>query len=151
MYYVLFVSSSHVWMWELDYNESWAPKNCCFWSAILKKTLQSPLDCKKIKPVNPKRNQPLILIGRTDAEAPVLWPPDEKSWPIEKTLMLGKIEGRGRREWQRMRWLDCITELMDMSLSQLQSWWWTGKPGVLQSMGSQRIGHDLVTEQQQWR
>ena len=84
LYFVLFVSSSHVWMWELDYNESWAPKNCCFWSARLKKTLQSPLDCKKIKPVNPNRNQPLILIGRTDAEAPVLWPPDAKSRLIGK-------------------------------------------------------------------
>ena len=79
----------------------------------------SPLDCKEIKPVNPKRNQSLIFIGRTDAkaEAPILWPPDGQSQPLEKTLMLGKTEGRRRRGRQRMRWLDGITDLMNMSLS----------------------------------
>ena len=79
-------SSSHVWMWKLDYKESWAPKNWCFWPEVLEKTLESPLDCKEIKPVNPKGNQSWIVIGRTDAEseAPILWPPDKKSWLIRK-------------------------------------------------------------------
>ena len=71
----------HVWMWELDHKEGWAPKNCCFWTVVLDKTLESPLDCTEIKSVNPKGNQPRIFIGRTDAEAEnlILWPPDEKS------------------------------------------------------------------------
>ena len=93
-------SNSHVWIWELDYKESWAPKNWCFWTVVLQKTLQSPLDCKEIKPVNPKGNQSWIFIGRTDAEAetPIVWPPDAKSWLIGKDLMLGKIEGGRRRD-----------------------------------------------------
>ena len=78
--------SSHVWMWELDHNEGWMPKNCCFWTVVLEKTLESPLDCKEIQPVNPKGNQSWIFIGRTDAEAeaPILWPPDAKSQLIGK-------------------------------------------------------------------
>ena len=94
-------SSSPVWMWELDYKESWVPKNWCFWTAVLEKTLESPLDYKKIQPVHPKGNQSWILIGRTDAKAEtsVLWPPDVKSWLIWKYLMLGKIEGKRRRGW----------------------------------------------------
>ena len=90
----------------------------CF-PVVLEKTLQSPLDCKEIKPVNLKGNQPWIFIGRTDAEAeaPILWPPDAKSQLLEKTTMLGKIEGRRRSGWQRRRWLDGITDSMDMSLS----------------------------------
>ena len=87
---------------------------------VVEKTLESPLDCKEIKPVNLKGNQPWIFIGRTDAEAetPILWPSDAKNW-LKKTLMLGKIEDRRRRGWQRMRWLDDITDSMDMSLSKL--------------------------------
>ena len=77
-------SSSHVWMWELDCKESWALKNWCFWAVVLEKTLESPLDCKETKPVNPKRNQPWIFIGRTGVEAPILWPPDVKNWLIGK-------------------------------------------------------------------
>ena len=96
-------SSSHVWMWELDHNEGWAPKNWCFWTVVLEKTLESTLDCKEIKSVNPKRNQFWTFIGRTDAETPILWPHDVKSWLTGKTLMLGKIEGRRRRGRQRMR------------------------------------------------
>ena len=109
-------------MWDLDYKESWVPKNWCFWTVMLEKTLESPLDCKEIQPVHPKGNQSWIFIGRTDdeAETPILWPPDEKSWLICKTLMLGKIEGRRRRGWQRMRWLDGITDSMDMGFSKLQ-------------------------------
>ena len=87
------------WMGELDHKESWAPKNWCFWSVVLQKTLENPLDCK-IKPVNPKRNQPWIFIGRTDAEATILWPPDVKSWLTEKDPDAGKdwrLEERGNR------------------------------------------------------
>ena len=105
-----------------DYKESWTPKNWCFWTVVLEQTLVSPLDCKEIKLVNPKGNQSWILIGRTDAEAetPILWPPDAKKWLIGKeSMLLGKIEGGRRRGRQRMKWLDGITEWMDMSLSKL--------------------------------
>ena len=112
-------SSSRVWMWGLDYKESWAPKNWFFWTVVLEKTLESPLDCKEIQLVNCNGNQSWIFIGRTDAEAetPILWPPDARTDSLEKTLMLGKIEGRRRRGWQRMKWLDGITDSMNMSLS----------------------------------
>ena len=114
-------SSGHVWMWELAHKESWAPNNWCFWTVVLEKT-ESPLDCKRIQLVNPKGNQSWIFIRRTDieAETPVLWPPDAKNWLIWKDPDAGKIEGRKRRVWQRMRWLGGITGQMDMSLSQLR-------------------------------
>ena len=114
--------SSHVWMWELDHKEDWEPKNWCFWIVVLEKTLESPLDCKEIKPIYPKGNQTWIFIGRTDAEAeaPVLWLPDAKSQLIGKDLMLGKIEGRRRRGQKRMRWLDGITDSTGISLSKLR-------------------------------
>ena len=114
-------SSSHVWMWELDYKESWVPKNWCFGTVVLEKSLECSLDCKEIQPVHPKGNQSWIFIGRTDAEAetPILWPSDRKNWLIKKTLMLGKIEGRRSLGWKRVRWLDDVIDSMDMCLGKL--------------------------------
>ena len=112
----------HVWMWDLDYKESWGPKNWCFWTVVLEKTLESPLDCKEIQPVHLKEHQSWIFIGRTDAETETLipWPPYAQNWLFWKTLMLGKIEGQRTRGRQRMGWLDGITDSMDMSLSKVR-------------------------------
>ena len=106
--------------WELDHKESWALKNWCFWTVVLEKTLESPLNSKEIKPVNPKENQPWIFIGRTDAEVKLQYFGHlmRRADSLEKTLMLGKIEGR-RRGQQRMRWLDGIIDSMNMNLSKL--------------------------------
>ena len=102
-------SSSHILMWKLDYKESWAPKNWCFWSVVLEKTLESPLDCKEIQPVHPKGNQSWIFIGRTDAEAetPILWPPNVKSWLLGKDPDAGKDwrqEEKGTTEDEMVGW-----------------------------------------------
>ena len=131
-------------MWELDYKESWALKNWCFWTVVLEKTLESPLECKEIKPVNPKGNHAWIFIGRTDAEAetPILWPPMGRTDSLEKTLMLGKIEGWSRgddRGWDG--WMASLMQWTWVWVSS-GSWWWTGKPGVLQSMWLQKVRHD---------
>ena len=123
--------SSHVWMWELDYEESWVPKNWCFWTVLLEKTLESPLDCKEIQPVQPKVDQSWVFIGRTDAEAetPILRPPHAKSWLVGKDPDAGRDWGQeekgmrmrwlSRMRFWRMRWLDGITDSMGMSLSVL--------------------------------
>ena len=195
-------SSSHIWMWELDCEESWVPKNWCFWTVVLEKTLESPLACNEIQPVHPEGDQSWVFIGKTDVEAetPIIWPCDAKSWcfelwcwisllrvswtarrsnqsileeispeyllegqrpklklkhfghlmwktdSLEKTVMLGKTEGRRKRGQQKMRWLDALLTPWTWVRASPRSWWWTGKPVVLQSKGLQRIRHDWLTK-----
>ena len=148
-------ASGHVWMWELDCKESWASKNWCFWTVVLEKTLESLLDCKEIQPVRPKRNQYWIDIGKTDAEAetPILWPSDVKNWLIRKDPDAGndwRREEKGTTEDEMVGWMNWLNEhefeyALGVWVSS-GSWWWTGKPGILQSMGSQGVRHDWATE-----
>ena len=144
-----FFSSSHIWRWELDHKEDRVPKNWCFWTVVLEKTFESPLDCKKIKPVNPKGNQLWLFIGRTDAEAeaPIVWPPDAKSWPTGKDSGAGK-DGRARGEGDNRGWDGWMASPTHWTWVWVnsRSWWWTGRPDMPQSTGSWRIGYDWVTE-----
>jgi len=125
-------------MWELNLKEGWASKNWCFWIMVLEKILESPLDCKEIKPVNPKGNQPWIFTGGIDVEVLVLWPPDVKSRLIGKDLEAGKDWRQGEEGVRG--WGGCIASLTQWTWIWTNSGkqWRTGKPGVLQSMGSQR-------------
>ena len=141
-------SSGHVWMWELDYKESWAPKNWCFWTMVLEKTLESPSDSKEIQPVHPKWDQSWVFIGRTDVEAetPILWPPDAKSWLFWKDPDAGKDWGqeeKGKTEDEMVGWHH---RLNGFEFLNCESWWWTGRPGMLWFMGSQGVGHNWATE-----
>ena len=140
-------SSIHVWLWELDYKVSWAPKNWCFWIVVLEKTLENPLDCKEIQPGHPKGNQSWIFIGRTDAEAetPVPWPPDVKSQLTGKDPDAGKYwrQEKGTTEDEIVGWHH---QLNGHSLSKLRELVMDRRPGMLQSMGSQRVRHILATK-----
>ena len=142
-------SSGHVWVWELDYKDSWALKNWCFWTVLVEKTLERPLDCKEIQAVHPKGDQSWVFIGRTDAEAetPILWPPDVKSWLIGKDPDARKDWGqeKGMTEDEIDGWMASPTQWTWVWVDS-GSWWWTGRPGVLQFMGSQRVRHDWATE-----
>ena len=141
-------SSSHVWMWELDYKEGWAPENLCFWTMVLGKTLESPLDCKEIHPVHPKGDQSWVFIGRTDAEAETntlaTWCEElthwKRPWCWEGLGAGGEGDDRGRDGWMASptpwAWVWVKS----------RSWWWTGRPGVLSFMGLQRVRHDWATE-----
>ena len=143
--------SSHVWMWKLDHEEGWAQKNLCFQTVMLDKTLERPLDCKEIKPVNPKGNQPWIFIGRTDAEVetPILWPPDAKSWLIGKDPDAGK-------DWKQEEKRATEVEMIVWH-HQLNEHVFEQTPGNGEGQGSleycspwgHRVGHNWATEQQQ--
>ena len=139
-------SSGHVWMWELDCDEGWVPKNWCFWTVVLEKTLESPLDCKEIQPVHHKGDQSWVFIGRTDVEAetPILWPPDAKSWLIWKDPDAGKDWGQEEKGMTEDKMLGWHHRLDAHGFG--WSWWWIGRPGVLWFMGSQTVRHDWETE-----
>ena len=145
-------SSSLVWMWELDHKEGWVPKNWCFWTVVLEKTLESPLDSKEIQPVHTKGNQPWIFIGRTDAKAkaPILWLTDAKNWLIGKDPDAGKSWGREEKEatedemagWHH--WLNGHEFEQTQGDGERQ-----GSLACCSPWGSQRVGHDWATEQEQ--
>ena len=135
-------SRSDVWMWELDCEESWALKNWCFWTVVLEKTLERPLDFEEIQPVHPKGDQTWVFIGRTDVEAetPILWWPMKRPWCWEGLSAGGEWDDRGGDGWMasptQWTWVWVNSG----------SWWWTGRPGVLRFMGLQRVVLDWVTE-----
>ena len=133
-------------MWELDCEESWVPKNWFFSTVVLEKTLESPLGCKEIQPVHPKGDQSWVFIGKTDAETSILWPPHAKSWLIGKDPDAERWGAGGEgddRGWDG--WMASPTQCTWVWVNS-GSWWWTGRPGMLWIIGSQRVGHDWVTE-----
>ena len=130
---------------ELDYKESWVSKYWSFWTVVLDKTHESPLNCKEIKPVNLKGNQSWILTGKTVAEAPILWSPDAKNWFNGEDPDAGKDWKQKKKGTTEDGWVASLTRWTWVWASS-GSWWWTGKPGVLQSMGLQRVGHSWATE-----
>ena len=145
---VRIISSSHVWMWQLNYKESWAPKNWCFWTVVLEKSpLRVPWTARRpnqsiLKEISPEYSlEGLMLKLKLQYFGYLMRRTDS----LEKTLILGKTEGRRSREQQKIRWLDGITNLTWVWASS-RTWWRTGKPGVLQSMRSQTVKHNWVTE-----
>ena len=136
-------------MWDLDYKESWVPKSWCFWTVVWRRLLRVPWAERRpnqslLKEISPECSLEGLMLKLKLQYFGYLM---QRTDSFEKTLMLGKIEGRRRRGQQRMRWLDGLTDLMHMSLNKLPgSWWWTRRPDVLWSLGSQRVGHDWETE-----
>ena len=141
-------SSIHIWLWELDHKEGWTPKIWSFWTVVLEKTLESPLDCKEIKPINPKGNQPWIFIGKTDTEAPIFWPPDAKSQLIGKDPGAGKDRRQGQKGTTEVEmvgwhhWLNGYKFELTPEDRERQ-----GSLGCCSPQGY-RVGYDLETEQQ---
>ena len=145
-------SCGHVWMWELDCEEGWALKNWCFWTVVLEKTLESPLEWKEIQPVHSEGDQPWDFFGRNDAKAetPVLWPPHAKSWLIGRLWCWEGLGAGGEgddRGWDG--WMASLTRWTWVWVNS-RSWWWTGRPGVLRFMGTQRVGHNWATDLIWW-
>ena len=135
-------------MWELDCEEGWAPKNWCFWTVVLKKTLESLLDCKETQAVHSEGDQPWDFFGRSDAKAetPVLWSPHVKSWLLGKDLCWEGLGAGGEgddRGWDG--WMASLPQWTWIWVNS-RSWWWTGRPGMLRFMESQWVGHDWLTE-----
>ena len=139
-------------MWEMDCEESWVLKNWCFWTVVLEETLESPLDCKEIQPAHSEGDHLWDFFGRTDAKAEtlVLWPPHVKSWFTGKDSDAGRDWGQEERVTTEDEMAGLHHQLYGRVWVNSRSWWWTGRPGVLQFMGSQRVGHDLVTVLIDW-
>ena len=137
-------SSSHVCMWELDYKENWTPKNWCFWTVVLEKTLESPLDCKEIQPVRPNGNHSWIFIWSWSWNSNMLatWCEELTHWERPWCWERLKVGGEGRIENEMVGWHHQLNGCVWVNSG---CWWWTGRPGVLQSMGSQIVGYNWMT------